>query len=426
MTEEQKKSIGYLWRWAIIAIVAGGMGVGVTYGFVSAMQLLQRLLPTGLLLLPFALGGAFLVSGVVKRIDPEASGEGFPGYRDGLSHHFGVFELKTTIAKLITSFITLVSYGNGGIAGPLGRVTSGLTSQLFRKLLRHRGERYEVRLAAICGMAACLGAIFHSSLGAGFFAVEVTGRKKMGYFDLFPAILSSSSAAFLAKTFNLEPFYSFNTPELELGFRHLGLIALVALISAYAGKGFNAFYRLISQKLAVPRAEHPVRTAMGGTAAALLLVMFVNPNLLGTSNDFLGSLTNSSMLIFGNLPAAMPVFLVCVVMILVKLVASTLTVASGMSAGFTGPTIIIGMLIGTGVASLFKLPHLSADSYALIAAGFCSMLASTINVPLAAAILGIELFGLHFSFPSAFAAVIGFQINRGSDLYNTSDFDSEP
>jgi CIC family chloride channel protein len=425
VTEEQKKSIGYLWRWTIIAFVAGGMGVAVTYGFVSAMQFLQRLLPTGLLLLPFALGGAFLVSRVLRTIDPDASGEGFPAYRNGIAQHFGVFELRTTLAKLLASFITLVNYGNGGITGPLGRVTSGLTSQLFRKVLSHRGERYEVRLAAICGMAACLGAIFHSSLGAGFFAVEVTGRKKLGYFDLFPAVLASSSAAFLAKAFHLEPFYRFNTPELELGVRHLGLIALVALISAYAGKGFNAFSRFISRKLAAPRAEHPVRTAMGGTAAALLLVMLVNPNLLGTSNDFLASLTNDSVLIYGNIPSAMPLYLVCAVMILVKLFASTLTVASGMSAGFTGPTIIIGMLIGIGVASLFNLPYLSADAYALIAAGFCSMIASTINVPLAAAILGIELFGLHFGFPSAFAAIIGFQINRGSDLYDTSDFDSE-
>lgn len=425
MSPERKKTAEFLWKWILLGFVAGAAGVAVTYGFVFSLRFVQRFLPMGLRLLPFALLGAFLVAGLLRRFCPEASGEGFPSYRSAVLQHFGVYDFKATVSRGAASFITLVSYGNGGIAGPLGRVTSGLTSQIFRKLLHSRSERYEVRLAAICGMAACLGAIFHSSLGAGFFAVEVIGKKKMGYFDLFPAILSSSFATLLAKSFDLAPFYRFNAPELELGLRHLGLITLVALLSAYVGKGFNFFYRFVSAKLAAPKARYPVATAMTGTAAAFLAVILINPGLLGTSNDFLYSLTGGEMLMHGRLPAALPLAAACVIMILLKLFASTLTVASGMSAGFTGPTLIIGMLIGITVESVFKLPHLSADSYALIAAGFCSMLASTINVPIAAAILGIELFGLHFSFPSAFAAVIGFQINRGSNLYDIADFEGE-
>lgn len=421
MPTEERRSLRYLWKWTLIALVSGAVGVTVTYGFVFLLNGVNALLPRNFLLLPWAIGAALIVSGIFHRFCPDAWGEGFPSYRHGLTHHYGVFPPRVTLVKLATGFFTLATYGNGGITGPLGRVTSGLTSQLFRKVLRHRGERYEVRLAAICGMAACLGAIFHSSLGAGFFAVEVSGKKQLGYFDLFPAILSSSFATLLAKSFHLTPFYQFQTPQLDLTFHHLGLIALVALAAGVIGKGFNRFYQCIAAALKEARSRRPMLTAAGGTIVAMALVLLINPELLGTSNSFLASLTGNEPLIYGNLPTATPVFLACGVMIILKLFASTLTLASGMNVGFTGPTVIIGMLIGEGCASIFGLPHLSPDSYALMAAGFSAMLGSTINVPLSAAILGIELFGLHFGFPCAFAAVIGFQINRGSNLYDYMD-----
>ncbi len=421
MPSEERISLRYLWKWTLIALISGLLGVAVTYSFVFLMGWIGNLLPRGFLLLPFALAAAVIVSALFNRFCPEAWGEGFPSYRHGLTHHYGVFPLRITLVKLATAFLTLSTFGNGGLTGPLGRVSSGLSSQLFRKALHHRGERFEVRLAAICGMAACLGAIFHSSLGAGFFAVEISGKKQLGYFDLFPAILASSFATFLSKSLHLSPFYQFQTPELTLTFRHLGLIALVAVIAGFTGKGFNRFYRFLATMLKDARTKHPVPTALGGTGLVMTLVLLINPNLLGTSTSFLASLSGEQLLLFGNLPETTPVILACGVMILLKLFASTLTLASGMNVGFTGPTIITGMLIGIGCSSLFGLPQLSPDSYALIAAGFSAMLGSTINVPLAAAILGIELFGLHFGFPCAFAAVIGFQINRGSNLYEMED-----
>ena len=54
-----------------------------------------------------------------------------------------------------------------------------------------------------------------------------------------------------------------------------------------------------------------------------------------------------------------------------------------------------------------------------MAAGFAGMLASTVNVPLAAAVWAVEVFGLSYSFPAGLSAIIGFQMMRSSFLYDS-------
>ena len=107
-------------------------------------------------------------------------------------------------------------------------------------------------------------------------------------------------------------------------------------------------------------------------------------------------------------------------MLLIKGVANCITVGSGMSAGFTGPSAIIGMLLGVFMATVLKLDPSSATYCAFIAAGFSGLLASSMNIPIAAAVLTIEVFGLQYSFPAGLAAIMGFQINRYQTIYDYS------
>jgi len=89
-----------------------------------------------------------------------------------------------------------------------------------------------------------------------------------------------------------------------------------------------------------------------------------------------------------------------------------------MSAGFTGPSALVGMLLGVSAASFLHIEIGSSTYFAFMAAGFSGMLSSSMNVPLAAAILSIEVFGLEYSFPAAVSSIIGFQMMRGSTIYS--------
>ena len=70
------------------------------------------------------------------------------------------------------------------------------------------------------------------------------------------------------------------------------------------------------------------------------------------------------------------------------------------------------------VVPLVGFPALSTNYYALIAAGFAGMLAGSMNVPLAAAVMSVEIFGLSYSIPAGLAAIIAFQLDRYQTIYD--------
>jgi H+/Cl- antiporter ClcA len=71
--------------------------------------------------------------------------------------------------------------------------------------------KQDFALFPICGLAAALGALVHSSIGAGIFAVEIIQKSNMRYRQLFPAILASSASVFFSQSLWLCPCLGFST-----------------------------------------------------------------------------------------------------------------------------------------------------------------------------------------------------------------------
>ncbi len=78
------------------------------------------------------------------------------------------------------------------------------------------------------------------------------------------------------------------------------------------------------------------------------------------------------------------------------------------------------MLIGTFTAFLFGYSGNPGDLHILQAAGLAGLIASSLNVPLAAAIIVSEVFGPQLGFPAAIAAILGFQLNRHHTVYDVT------
>ena len=120
----------------------------------------------------------------------------------------------------------------------------------------------------------------------------------------------------------------------------------------------------------------------------------------------------------GRIGGTIPLFIILFIMLAGKAICNCIAVGSGMSAGFTGRATIIGMLLSAACAHLFNVPPDTATDYAFIAAGFCGVLSISMNIPLAPAIMSVEIFGLQYSFPAGLAAVVGFQITRPKTIYD--------
>jgi H+/Cl- antiporter ClcA len=156
-----------------------------------------------------------------------------------------------------------------------------------------------------------------------------------------------------------------------------------------------------------------------GSIIASGIAWFVNPELMGTSSRLIhGVISGNASLLMGRLPPSVPISLILIILLICKALCNCITVGSGMSAGFTGPAVLIGMFLAMAFAHLLHVDHTSPTFYAYIATGFSGILASSMNIPLAAAVMTVEIFGLIFSIPASLAAIIGFQVNRHLTLYD--------
>lgn len=425
ISQEYRKSLKFLLKWTVIAVFSGFLGVGVVRSFVFVLTLSQGLFREAVSYLPlWTAAGALITGALLYRISPESSGEGIPAYLRALKKDKGMMNTRATFVKYFAALLTLSSFGNGGVVGPLGRVNSGLVSFAARQLKIFRDNPWDLRTASICGFAAIVGTVFHSSIGGGIFAVEIIQKNEMRYRDLFPAILSSATAVFVSKLLGFSSFYPINAPNVFMDTRFLWGLILFAVITGFLGKGYNRLYSWISRLFnRDERGFTPVRIAkiVAGAAAAALIAWHINPFALGTSRGLVeGLFTTDVSAISGRMSGILPLAAALVITAVVKAVGNCLTVGSGLSAGFTGPAALIGMLFGSAFAHLIGVPPMSADYAAFVAAGFAGMLASSMNIPLAAAIIAIESFGLQYSFPAGIAAIIGFQINRHQTIYDYS------
>lgn len=414
-------SYQYLLKWISISLLSGISGVLILRSFVFlSSYILQWIEKAPVPIIVWPIAGALFTGGIIYRIEIGSAGEGIPAYIYNLNQNKNDFPFKSTFFKYFAALITLSTFGNGGIIGPLGRVSAGLSSSIIKQFNRRFPEKIieERRIAAICGMAAIVGAVFHSSIGAGIFAVEIIQRRSLHYSDIFPAILASSTAVFVSKAAGWDSFYKIEIVQNFMDFEKIGWLVLFSIGVGFTGGLFTLIYKG-SVKLFKRNQGRIVLKVTLGSLFAFLIAYLINPELIGTSrNLFQAAMSGDIELITGNLSNLPATPLMILIIILIKITSNCITVGSGMSAGFTGPSVLTGMLLGVSATTFLGLEPGSATSYAFMAAGFSGMLASSMNVPLAGAIIAIEIFGLHYSFPAAFSAIIGFQIMRNSTIYD--------
>lgn len=419
MKAEQAASYRYLLRWTGIAVVAGTLGAGVLQLFRRLISIGQEALTATAIPMPaWTFLAALLVGGVFYRISPDAAGEGVPSYLYSLNRNDARFRFRATLFKLPSALVTLAAFGSGGIVGPVGRTVAGILSAFAERLTGTLLSDEDRRTAAICGMAATVGALFHAPIGGGIFAVEIIQKQNMAYRDIFPAILSSAVAMWFSAALGWEPLFSVSSPAGQVSAGLAAAIIVFALLIGLIGGRYTSLYALTVRIFRRDQGRVLLKVVIGATAGALI-VWIVNPGLAGTAAPVFDAVLSGRLdAIYGSLPLTWPLFVVSLVMLVTRAAASCLTIGSGMSAGLTGPAAFIGVLAAHATAVLVGIEPGTIDYFALLAAGFSGILASVMNVPVAAAIMAIEIFGLTYSFPAGIAAVIGFQVNRHQTIYD--------
>jgi H+/Cl- antiporter ClcA len=104
-----------------------------------------------------------------------------------------------------------------------------------------------------------------------------------------------------------------------------------------------------------------------------------------------------------------------------KLALTALTVAPGFKGGEVTPLFSAGALLGASLA-----PALGMDPSTLAAVGLVALFAAAAQTPLAATVMGVELFGPSLAWPVALACAVGCLLPERWGLYGPPSEDRAP
>ncbi len=341
--------------------------------FVWIPQAVPWLGPSVLMFLP-ALGG-LLVGPLIARFAPEARGHGVPEVMTAVATRGGRIPGRVAIVKILASALCIGSGGSAGQEGPMvqiGAATASAAGQRLGIAARH------MRTFVACGAAGGLAAVFNAPIGGAMFALEViTG-------ELTPAfgavILASVSATVVSRSL-FGNFPSFVVPRYDL-VSHGELMAYVVL-GVLTGLGSVAFIRMLYacedrfDGWSFPARFKPV---VGGLMVGVIGRFY--PQVFGTGGETIQAAT------WGTLAP-----LLLLALIPLKMLATSLTLASGGSGGVFGPSMYVGAMIGgtfgAVVHALFPGATAGSGAYALVGIG--GLVGGTALAPLTAIILLFEM-----------------------------------
>jgi H+/Cl- antiporter ClcA len=387
----------------LLGVVLGAGLVGGAVGalYIGLLHLLQRgLWPThsglvahGAILV--AVGAA--VAGLTRLL-------GNPGdvelLVDNIHVAGGADDLRQLPSLLPVSLLCIAAGGGLGPEAPLVQTTGTLGSWLAARFGLDATDR---RVITITGMAAGFTVLFGAPLGAAVFALEILHRRGLEYYEaLMPAVIGSLTGyvVYLAITgIGLEPIWQLPglTPLHEIDLAWAGVCGVVGALVAVAFTYLTQFLRA-----AFRRAPSLSRPVLGG--AALALLAWLSPYALTFGEQQLGHVTTTDLAL-GTLALAA----------LAKLLASSVTLASGWKGGFIIPLFFIGTCLGR--AGHLLLPH--TNEAVLIAALMVACNVGVTKTPLGSVLVVTEMAGLTLLPTTLIAAVVALLLTSNVHLIDS-------
>ena len=439
-----------LGRTLLHAAVVGGFAGAIGAAFFGALELTQHLVLGGLAgyvplrargeaLLVQEAAGAFrpwmlavlpalggLASGLLTtKLAPEASGGGGNATIDAYPRHGALIRGRVIAVKALASVLTLGTGGAGGREGPtmlVGAATGSLVGRLLPTSARER------RILMVAGIAAGMSAVFRTPLGAALLAVEMLYRDDFESDALVPAILASVVAYSIVISVFGEANLFGRLPHLRFSPGQLPLYVVLGVIIAGVSDAFARALHGVhagAKRLPVPAWAKP---ALGGLAMGLFGVaaLSLTASYLGATGEKLGLLGGGygllQMVLTGEpgLPQHWPLVALLVALAVGKLVAASLTIGSGGSAGDFAPALVIGGLLGAAFGHSARLlvgdPAIDPAAFALVGMG--TFYGGIAHVPLSALVLVCELAGSYdLLVPMMLAVGVAFVALRKTTLY---------
>jgi len=335
--------------------------------------------------------GGLIVGLLVFFFAREAKGHGVPEVMEAVALRGGRIRPRVAVIKSLASSICIGTGGSAGREGPIVQIGSAIGSTLGQAL--HLSDN-RVRNLVACGAAGGIAATFNSPIAGVIFALEVIlGDFKLHYF--ISVVVSSVTASVIGRVV-FGDFPAFPLPT-EYGINSLwefGFYALLGVLAALVGVFFVRLLYwtedLFDKWRSVPEWVQP---AVGGAllgGLALAYPFFTPTTWVGIPQIF-----NVGYEVIGDALSNQLLLGVVVSLLLLKIVATSLTLGSGGSGGVFAPSLFMGAMLGTAFELTIRIffPSVVAPPGAYALVGMAAVFAASAHAPITAIIILFELTG---------------------------------
>lgn len=345
--------------------------------------------PWGALVILVPVVGAAGVAFLVGNFAPEAKGHGVPEVMDAIYYKRGVIRPVVAVVKSLASALSIGSGGAVGREGPIIQIGSSFGSTLGQIIPMASWQRITLIAA---GTGAGIAATFNAPLGGLLFAIEIM-LHEVSVRTLVPVAISTATATYVAQIFfGIHP--AFVIPELEMSYFHLanpivllcyvGLGPLAGAVSAVYIHSIYLFEDFFDQRIP---GNYYTRHMLGMLVVGILMyscmALYGHYYIEGVGYAAIQDVLSNKFL---------PLHLLLLLLIL-KLLATSLTLGSGASGGIFSPALFLGAMLGAAYGTILGnlLPTLGISPAAFAVAGMAAVVGGSTGAAMTAIVMTFEM-----------------------------------
>ncbi len=406
-------------------IIFGAILIGLTAGLaavflkffvhflINNIEYLSNGNPFYIALFPFV--GISLCALYIHYLNGNRLGKGIANILYAIAKKSSILPKDQTYSHIISSALTVGFGGSAGLESPIVTTGSAIGSNFGRTYKLSYKER---TLLLACGAAAGIAAAFNTPIAGVLFALEVL-LVEANITAFIPILISAASGALCSKIilhenvllqFKLQvPFDYKNVPFYIL----LGILA--GACSYYYSKVFiyteHYFKRFENRKV--------IKVIVGGLGLFVLILLV--PPLLGEGYNSIKLLAGSHPhLVFNNslfpfFKLSKPVlYLLLLVVILLKPIATGITTGSGGNGGNFAPSLFLGAFVGFLFSSIITdlgIIDLPISNFTIVA--MAGILSGIFHAPLTGIFLIAEITGgYELIIPLMIVSALSFAVSK--------------
>ena len=388
-------------KWFILSIISG-ISVGVVIAlFLKSLQYATTFRENNswmLYLLPF--GGA-LVSYLYSKYGKDSS-KGNNLIIERINEGKGDIPFRMAPLVFFGTFVTHLFGGSAGREGTGVQIGASICSKLGQLLKLNKSD---LTIIITSGVSSGFGVVFGTPIAGTIFGLEVSSIGKMRYESIIPCLISSYIGNYIAHLFKVEHAHyqmlAVSSKDPIIFYKVIFCAILFGLTSKLFAELTHFLKKVFSSKIK----NTALKSFIGGIIIIILILIINNRIYLGLSLELLKYSFENPVVSYA---------------FIIKLLLTSITLATGFQGGEVTPLFVIGATLGNFLSPIFGLPI----SF-LAGLGMIGVFCGGTKTPLASFAMGLELFGGEKIKYIFIACVISYVFSGKSGIYTSQKNSTE-